>query len=91
MRKMSEKMAIEQLDLNGMAARDAPRIVKVEREEGPWTHVCSYSCWHALEEKCVCRCRGAHHGEAFNLRKEGQKKIELEKSSPMDRDYTGLI
>lgn len=35
------------------------------RKSNPWTGVCCESCWNALEERCVCRCGGAHHGEGL--------------------------
>jgi len=78
-----------QLNLFGSPAREIVSTTRNgrEREEGPWTHVCTFACWHALEEKCVCRCGGRFHGRALAIRGEGQGRLGLDESGEISTWY----
>ena len=58
---------LRQLNLEGEIARNSE----------PWEGVCCKACFFALEDTCVCKCNGAHHGEG--LKNKGQIDPSYEK------------
>ena len=51
----------------------------------PWEEICSRSCWIATQDRCRCRCKGRHHGNARQSRLEDVLPVLEEEEIPAER------
>ena len=49
-------------------------LAKFEPQK-PWSKICCEPCWNAKNEKCICKCKGAHHQEGLPERQAKMEKF----------------
>jgi hypothetical protein len=53
-------------------------------DDKPWEEICSRSCWIATQDRCRCRCKGRHHGNARQSRLEDLIPVLEEEEIPAE-------